>query len=172
MLKIIGSLMVVVSTTWIGFFYSSNLNKRNNQLKEFQRCIYQLQNEIIYTYTPLPEVFLSISKKSKVPMDKFFNELSRILYSNEVDSVYEGIKKAYEGMEDILNFNKEDLNLIYNLGKGLGETDIEGQKKVVALTLDNLKSQLIEAETLVKKNVKMYRFLGFTIGMMVVIIFI
>jgi len=38
--------------------------------------------------------------------------------------------------------------------------------------LENLKKQIIEAEILMKKNVKMYRYLGFTLGTMIVIMFI
>lgn len=41
-----------------------------------------------------------------------------------------------------------------------------------SLTLENLKKQIIEAEVSMKKNVKMYRYLGFTLGMIIIIMFI
>ncbi|MEW9093692.1 MAG: stage III sporulation protein SpoIIIAB [Clostridiaceae bacterium] len=172
MLKVIGSLMVIISTTLSGILYGGNFKKRTHQLKELQRCIYQLQNEIVYTYTPLPQAFSNISKKSVYPINNFFDSISKLLYLNKVNNVYDGFQKAYEEVKDILNFTKEDINILFNFGKSLGESDIEGQKKVFALSLDNIKNQIEEAEILMKKNVKMYRFLGFSIGMMIVIIFI
>lgn len=167
-----GSLLVLASSTAAGFILGERFKKRTHQLKEMERGIHQLQNEIIYTHTPLPEAFYNIHQKSSYPLNEFFKIVSDMLYFNEVDSVYDGFKKAFKRMKDSLDVNKEDMNVILNLGKTLGESDVEGQKRMFTLTLENLKKQILEAEILMKKNVKMYRYLGFTLGTMIVIIFI
>lgn len=172
MLRIIGSLLVLVSSTATGFILGEKFKKRTFQLKELERSIHQLQNEIIYTHTSLPEAFYKIYEKSSYPLNEFFKTVSNYLYLNEVDSVYEGFKKALKNMENLLYINKEDKSVILSLGKTLGESDIEGQKRMFALALENLKKQIGEAEVLMKKNVKMYRYLGFTLGSMIVIMFI
>ncbi|WP_027624682.1 stage III sporulation protein SpoIIIAB [Clostridium lundense] len=172
MLKIMGSLLVLASSTTTGFILSERFKKRTNQLKEMERGIHQLQNEIIYTHTPLPEAFYNIYQKSSYPLNEFFKIVSDMLQLNEVDSVYDGFKKAFKKMKDSLDVNKEDMNVILNLGKTLGESDVEGQKRMFVLTLENLKKQILEAEILMKKNVKMYRYLGFTLGTMIVIMLI
>lgn len=171
-MKFIGSLLVIISTTVAGFILGEKFKKRTSQLKEMERAIYQLQNEIIYTHTALPEAFLKVHEKSSFPLNEFFKIVSHMLYFNEVDSVYEGFKASLKKMKNPLDINKEDMNVILSLGKTLGESDIEGQKRMFALTLENLKKQIAEAEILMKKNVKMYRYLGFTLGTMIVIMFI
>ncbi|KAJ51487.1 stage III sporulation protein AB [Clostridium tetanomorphum] len=172
MLKFTGSVLVLISSVWIGFIFSERFKKRTFQLKEMERDIHQLQNEIIYTHTPLPASLFNVYEKSSYPLNEFFKIISDMLYSNKVDSVYEAFEKAFIEVNEFLYINKEDKDIILSLGKTLGESDIEGQKRMFSLTLENLKKQIIEAEVSMKKNVKMYRYLGFTLGMIIIIMFI
>lgn len=114
----------------------------------------------------------NVYEKSSYPLNEFFKIISDMLYSNKVDSVYEAFEKAFIEVNEFLYINKEDKDIILSLGKTLGESDIEGQKRMFSLTLENLKKQIIEAEVSMKKNVKMYRYLGFTLGMIIIIMFI
>jgi len=172
MLKIIGCIMVLTASTLIGFIYGLGFKNRTMQLIELQRSVYQLQNEIIYTHTPLPEAFYNISNKSSGVIGNIFREISRKLYSNEVDTVFEAFKDVLNVKNENLYLLEEDYNLIFSFARNLGESDLEGEKKIFLLTLENLKSQINLASNIMNKNLKMYRVLGFTIGAMVIIMFI
>lgn len=172
MLKILGCLMILGASTGIGFSYGERFKKRTKQLNELERCINQLQNEIVYTHTPLPEAILDVSKKSINPIKDIFEQVSSLLFFNEVDNVYEAFKNVIDKEKDNLNLKKEDISVILDLTKTLGESDIGGQQRMFSLTLENLKKQLKSSEDSMKKNVKMYRYLGITLGAMLVIILV
>lgn len=167
--KLLGALLIIVSSTAIGFLYSNKFKKRVYQLKSIERAVYEIKNEILYTYTPLPELFFKISKNSSFPIKEFFESISNILKTNSVNSVYEAFIKGFKKVEDKMELKKEDKDLILNLAKTFGESDVEGHMNIISLTLEGLKEQIREGEIAMKKNIKMYRYLGFTIGMMIVI---
>lgn len=172
MLSIVGYLLVIFSTTIAGFAFGENFKKRVIQLKEFQRAIYELENDIVYTYTPLPCAFEKISENSIFPIKDILKDISISLKQNEVNSVYEAFDSTLSRNKDYLCIKKEDINIILDFSKTLGQSDLEGEKRVFNLTLDNLKKQIEKADELMDKNVKMYRYLGFSLGAMIVILLI
>ncbi|EPS46495.1 stage III sporulation protein SpoAB, partial [Clostridium botulinum CFSAN002369] len=54
----------------------------------------------------------------------------------------------------------------------LGQWDPKGHENIIELALYNLKKQSDRAEESMIKNMKMYKYLGFSIGAVLVIIFI
>ena len=141
MFKLLGALLVIVGSTAAGFIYSDKFRKRTQQLNEFLRCLFQLQNEIVYTHTSLPEGLKNLSKTSTFPIDKFFKEVSQLLEKNEVDTVYDAFVQEFKHFENELFLEKEDIEVIVNFSKTLGESDIEGHKKIFSLVVENLKKQ-------------------------------
>lgn len=168
-LKVIGCILVLMGSSLIGFSYGENLKRRFFQLKEVEQALYQLQSEIVYTHSALPEVFFNVSYKCSKPINKLFLEVSNLLYENKVDSVYEAFKEAFKSNKSFLSLKQFDIDILMDLSKTLGESDIEGQKNIIALTLNNIKTQLDNAEETMRKNIKMYRYLGFSFGAIVVI---
>lgn len=171
MLKLIGSIVIIAASTLGGFIYAQSFINRVKELNEMERCIYQLQNEIVYTHTPLPEALTNVAAKAKEPIAGIFNKTSQELETNIYDNVYETFKNAFKENNN-LNLKNEDINLILDLSKSLGESDITGQINIFSLTMENLKKIIAQAEITMKKNVKMYRYLGFGIGAMIVIMLI
>lgn len=172
MFKFLGCLMILCASTGIGFTYGEGLKRRVKELNEVQRCVHQLQNEIIYTHTPLPEAIMNVSIKSITPIKEVFKEISDLLEANEVDNVYEAFSNILKNKKDKMNLKKEDINTLLDLSKTLGESDIDGQKRMFSLTLENIKKQIKSSEESMNKNIKMYRYLGFSLGAMLVIILV
>lgn len=171
-LKILGCILILAAPTIGGYIYSEGFKKRVVQLNELERCLTQLENEILFTHTPLTEVFFNISRKSKYPINEIFEMASDLLMSNKVEDVFEAVNKALASKKEVLNLKKEDLDIILDLSKTLGESDVDGQKSVFRLTRENLKKQIQLAENVMKKNVKLYRYLGFSVGAALVIMVI
>lgn len=172
MVKIIGCILIVAASTAVGFVFAENLKKRLLQLKELQRSIFQLENEIVYTYTALPEAFLNISLKSTGPVKDIFNGVSESLTKRTCDSVYDAFKDALEASAGSLDLTKADASIILDLSKALGKSDMNGHKSIFSLAKVDLEKKIEEAETLMAKNTKMYRYLGFSFGAVVAILLI
>lgn len=172
MIKILGCMIVLITSTLAGFVYAEKFKSRVKELNEIEACIYQLRNEIIYTHTPLIQALANVADKTGEPLNSFFKVISSNLFSKNYDSMYEAFKNAFEICSEDMNITKGDKLIILNLSKSLGETDISGQIAVFELTIENLKKQIKNAEEIMKKNVKMYRYLGFCIGAMLVIMLV
>ena len=82
--------------------------------------------------------------------------------------------KAWEEAleESNTSMTKEDIEVIKNLSNLLGKVDIEGQVNEVELVENFLDTQIELAEEEKQKYVKLYKTLGVTIGLAVVIILI
>ena len=70
------------------------------------------------------------------------------------------------------NLTNEDLHILLMLSKMLGQTDVEGQISQIEITENFLEKQIKEAQQEKNKNEKLYRKLGTTIGLAIVIILI
>jgi len=169
MIKIIACIVILGASTMAGFIYSERLKYRVFQLNEIERAIYQLQNEITYVHVLLPDAFKNIADKSKEPIKELFNKTSELLAGNEYENVYEAMKASVNLMKSKLYLNTDDINVILDLTKTLGESDIKGQNNMFSLTISNLKKQIKISEEFMNKNIKMYRYLGFSFGAMLVI---
>ncbi|WP_396276628.1 hypothetical protein [Haloimpatiens lingqiaonensis] len=101
MIKIIGSLIIIISSTYTGFYYGGEFKKRVEQLREFEKAVYLLKNEMFYTYTSLPDAFKSISFKAKGEVKKIFNRMWELLNNNKVEDVYEGFKISIDEQKDL-----------------------------------------------------------------------
>lgn len=139
------------------------------QLKEVNKGIIFLQNEIIFNTTPLPEAFLNVGEKINSPFKEVVLKGVKNLSS---EGLYTSFRKAYLEREEEFYFYKEDKHILEEFFKSLGSSYSYGQEKVFNLALENLKINLQEALELSKVNTKMYRCLGLSIGAMLLIFII
>lgn len=172
MLKFLGSSIVILFSTLAGIIYAQSYVYRVKELNEMARCVCQLQNEIVYTHTPLPEALLNISRTGKKPIADIFKKISIKLSSNLYDNVYDVFREIFDSNKKNLYLKPEDVNVVLDLAKSLGESDIDGQVNIFLFTVNNLKKIINDADIAMKKNVKMFRYLGFSVGAMIVIMLI
>lgn len=172
MLKTIACIIILVATTVGGFVFAEAFKKRTKQLTEFQMALHHLSNEIEFTHTPLPAAFNNVALKSEEPVRSVLGQVSKLLMENEVENVFEAFSISLKANKNCIELKKEDESVLLDLARGLGESDLQGQKKLFALAMENLKKQISMADVLMNKNVKMYRYLGFSLGAIIVIMLI
>ena len=158
--------------TFIGFFLGENYKRRSINLKEFQKALLLLNNEIIYANTPLPDALLEISKKVLEPISDIFSDMALSLENGYTGSIYESFENAYAKSREKINLISDDNKIISDFFKTLGSSGVTGQDKIFKLTLDNIDINYKEARKLEKENIKLYRTLGLSIGAMLAIFFI
>ncbi len=169
-MKIIGLALIIISSTLVGFFYGEKLRKRVKQLKELQRGIYVLKNEINFTHSLLPEALLKAYEKCTPEIGSIFRDTSSIMLNNEDKDVYNCFLTSINAHKNSLSLSKEDLGIFLDFSKTLGEMDISGHNDLFGLTLENFDKAIKNAEETLDKNIKMYRYLGFSFGAMTAII--
>ena len=79
-------------------------------------------------------------------------------------------KKAIDNSNTKLT--KDDNEVLKGLAKMLGKTDLDGQVSEIRLTKKFLETKIQDAELEKTKNEKLYKTLGATIGLAIVIILV
>ncbi len=171
-MKILLLLIIVLISSMIGYTYGENFKNRLLQLREIKRALIDFENDIVYLYTALPESLENIAHKSKDPIREFFYLVSLKLKNNEVNNVYMAFYESINEHKKNMNLKEEDYEILLDLSKSLGETNIEGQLKIFNLAKEKLDYELTIAEDECNKNIKVYRYLGVGVGAMIAIFLI
>ena len=164
-IKIIIYSFIFLSSSLIGILISKKYENRVNELKEFKNALNNFKTKIRYTYEPIPDIFMEISENINSNISNVFYEAACKM---DVLAAGEAWGLALK-MED-LNINEEDKNVLFNLSKLLGKTDLQGQISSIEMTEDFLEEQIRKAQNLRNKNEKLYRTLGMILGLAIVII--
>lgn len=169
-LKIIGSLMIILSSSLIGNFLGSRYSHRLKNLIQLQNCIQLLETEIVYSATPLPVALENIYKKGNKNISFIFNEIKDYLISNKNISVYDSFLTHSQILKEKLFFTDQDIEIFLSLGQVLGASDRLDQQKHLRLIITQLKNQQEEALENKNKNERMYKSLGVLTGLAIVIV--
>lgn len=167
MYKLIGSFIIFLCSTYIGFYFGEKYKNRNKQLNTLLKGLLFLNNEVIYSNTPIPEALKYVALKMEYPFKDIIFKAALKLDEGSALSIYEAFKEEYN--KNLFFFNKEDLNIIKDFLLSLGESGVYGQDKLFNLTIENLKINCKSSEELAIKNVKMCRSLGMSIGAIIFI---
>lgn len=158
---------IFLTCSVIGIVKSQKYIYRVNELKEFKNALNMFKTKIKFTYEPIPEIFDQISKTINSDIGAIFRIAS---YNMKYCTAGDAWIKAVDS--DILNISFEDKNILKDLSKLLGATDIQGQISQIEVTSNFLDEQIKKAEKEKEKNEGMYRKLGMIIGLGIVIILI
>ncbi len=167
MIKYVILSIILGISIWIGLLISKKYKDRVTELKEFRNCLNILENKIKFTYQPLQEIFTEIFNNSQSNVTTIFINTSQNMRKMNTQDAW---NKAID--ESKINLNTEDKNIIKNMGKLLGKTDIEGQVSEIELTNNFIDVQIEKAENDRQKNEKLYKTLGTVVGLAIVIILI
>lgn len=166
-IKYLTLILILSLTSYIGILISKKYLNRVKDLKEMKNALNMFSTKIKFTYEPIPQTFKEISQKTKPNISNIFKNVCEKMNTQNAGKAWE---EALE--ESNTNMTKEDIEVLKNLSNLLGKVDIEGQVNEVELVENFLDTQIELAEEEKQKYVKMYKTLGITIGLAVVIILI
>ena len=86
-----------------------------------------------------------------------------------MENVYMAFKESINEHKKEMNLRNKDFEILLDLSKSLGETNVEGQIKIFNLAKEKLDIGLEIAEDECNKNTKVYRYLGVAVGAMIAI---
>ena len=111
-LKILLLLFIIILSSVLGMLLSKRYFNREQEIKEMKNALNMFQTKIKFTYETIPNIFREISTKFDGNVGKIF-EMS----SNRMKEIPAGDAwiEAIESIE--CNLNKEDCNILKNLGR-------------------------------------------------------
>ena len=157
MIKVLGSLIVIFAGIGFGFHKAAKEQRRLEQGIAIKRMLYLLQGEIRYGFTPLPEAVLKISTKTEKEYQPFLKNVAKQLETHSEESFAKVWQQAAE-------------KKLKQMGETIGYLDQQMQEKTILLTIEQLDDQIFLMKDQVVKNCKMYRSLGISLSVLIVII--
>ncbi len=159
--------LILVICTYLGINKSKEFHKREIELKKIKSALNIFKTKINYTYETIGDIFKEISKLEYQDRKNIFSQTINLLENGDLNKAWE---KAMS--ENNIGISEEDKEILKMLGKTLGKTDKEGQISEIELVSNFLNKQISLAEEIRTKNEKMYKTLGVTIGLAIVIILV
>ncbi len=164
-IKIIILLIIFSTSSFIGILISKKYSNRVKDLKEIKASLNVFLTKIKFTYEPIPEIFKEIAKNTTSNISTIFENASSQMKEKQAGQAW--IDAIEQSSTEL---SKEDKNILKGMSKLLGKTSIEGQISEIELTQNFLSKQIEKAEQEKLKNEKLYRTLGMTIGLAIVIL--
>lgn len=169
-LKIIGSILIIVTSTYIGFSLSFRYAERPRQIRQLISCLSVLKSYINYIAIPLPEALSQCTAGINGPVADFFHSTASLLTKNNL-TPQAAIAQALQA-SNYLVFSQPEREIISAFSANLGSMDRTEQQQSLELVHEQLSRIQHEAEKLCEQNVKMYRYLGVCSGLAIVILLI
>lgn len=170
LLKIIGSIIVMAASGFLGYILSRDCSRRPQELRVLQGLLQMFESEISFLSNLLADSFERIYRSSSDEVAAFFGNTAANLRLEKALNASQAWEKAIRENIGRTALNKEDEAILLSFGKMLGSTDLEGQLQNIRLAVNQLKMQEQKAEERRKKNEAMYRSLGILGGIAVVIV--
>ena len=159
--------LIIGASSAIGILFSKKYANREKEIKEIKTALNMFATKIKFTYEPIPNLFMEISNKVGGNVGEIFQRAALNMKEQTAGNSW---NNALEEVNH--NLVKEDVAILKNLSRLLGQTDLEGQISEIEVVNRFLTSQLENAEEERRKNEKMYRTLGVVTGLTIAIILI
>lgn len=171
-IKIIVISILVGCSYLIGDFIYKTYTKRHKQLNDLIRILEIMRMDLSFGLYTLGEIFERIGSRQEFSFSKFFKQMEQDL-SNNKDKVLEEIlddnisilrNQTYLQEKEVEEFRK----LILTLGK----SDVDSQKRMIDLSIENLKKLTGETSEDIYKQGAVYKKLATIMGIIIGIILI
>ncbi|MCG9968512.1 stage III sporulation protein AB [Pelotomaculum terephthalicicum JT] len=170
MLKLIGAVMVIAASGLSGLAMAGNYARRPKELRSLRSALQILETEIAYSATCLPDAFMQVSGRCDKTSATLFSGAAAELSNMSGVTASEAWDKALEKYYPGTALKSGDLSILRNLGGSLGISDREDQIKHLRLAMEQISAETLAAEEEAARNVKLWSYLGFLGGLLVVLL--
>ena len=165
----IGAVLIVAGCGGVGFGMALNYKREENSLRQLIRVMDMFCCELEYRVTPLPELFRKAANTATGHLAKLFANVAQEL-ENQVapDATYcmaSALRRSRELPGRILF-------ALTDLGRSLGEYDLDGQLQGIKAVQASCTRQLGELESNRTQRIRSYQTLGLCAGAALAILFL
>ncbi|MGE5605006.1 MAG: hypothetical protein ACM3YE_04860 [Bacteroidota bacterium] len=168
MSKIVGAMLLIGSSTIIGFMMAERLNERSRLLRLLIRLLNILKTEIGFHTGLLAEVFQRAAQVIHDP--KMAGPLEKIAQNIGFgsDFLIEQLWDDFINNPEMGALLKEDIAVLKEMGVYFGSTDRKDQIERIEAARQRLEINLEAADMDKMKQVRLYRYFGFAAGAAIV----
>ncbi|MDD3653713.1 MAG: stage III sporulation protein SpoIIIAB [Desulfotomaculaceae bacterium] len=170
MLKMIGAMLVVTASGFCGLSVAGNYQRRPRELRSLRAALQMLETEISYGATFLPEALRQVAGRCDQATAVLFSEAAAELSRMSGVTAAEAWDKALRKYYPRTALKPGDLAVLQNFGASLGISDRQDQIKHLHLAMEQIDNEAVIADDESARNVKLWRYLGFIGGLLVVLL--
>jgi stage III sporulation protein AB len=169
-MKTAGMILLVISCSGLGFHMAGLYGRRIAECVRIERLLMRLGGEIRFCQTPLAEALRAAGGERTDGFSCFFSNLSGRLEESggEFGSLWEEELMGY--LADSLL--REEAELLFYLGRQLGNLDLEAQQKALNRFLEQWQEHIRELRSRQESRTRLYRCLGVSAGVFLAILFL
>lgn len=171
-IKILGLLLIVGLSSFIGILIANRYNMRVKELEDLISALELLETRVKYTYDTIVDSFAFVADNMKTKAYRIFMITAASLDESKNMSAGEVFREVADSEGNFLDLIKDDIEVLKGLGTSLGQMDLEGQIKNIILVKELLAKQLDEAIEEKSKNYKLSRNMGVFVGLVIMIILV
>lgn len=161
MLRLLGAALLFGGLSLAGCSAGVELRRRTTLLRELVGALEQIQRELSFRLTPLPELFENQSRRSTGTLTEFFKACAGHARSFEYP-FEEGWRREVEGLSSLVDTQVREC--LERLGRNLGRCDGDGERELLNASVDELKEYLGRSEEENRQRGRLYSVLGVTAG--------
>lgn len=168
--KWIGILSIAAGCIGVGIDWTSALRVRISTLRAMEQSLHLFRGFTETYRLPLGIVCQKISEQVDAPVNLFYSCLSESFIRQDETQSSEIWKRTIECMGRA--FDKEDQMLFLQIGDFIGVQNLDIQKQVLNLCLEQIQERICLLETDRPQKEKLYRVLSLTAGGFLIVLFL
>jgi stage III sporulation protein AB len=169
-MKIIGIILILSTSTLIGFALARRYRERPRQLRQLVTALQSLESEIMYGLTPVFDAASHLVEQLPRPANSFFSELVTLLDKRDGRSLTELWSETTEHFWAQSALKQTEKEIWKQFGQTLGQSDRDNQKKHIQLAIAHLEREETEARLAQQQYEKMIKSLGVLGGLLIVLL--
>ncbi|QSO45887.1 stage III sporulation protein SpoIIIAB [Alicyclobacillus mengziensis] len=169
MIKLIGSALVIMATSAIGFQLARAYRERPRELQLLIEALRILRADIEYMATPLPQALANVTTRLAKPLNVLLGTTAEALARSDV-TVGEALAAGIEACRPQAHLLESDYEALALFGRTLGTSDLLHQSQQFEATIVQLESIQKEAEEAKRRYERMWQYIGVLTGLFIVIL--
>ena len=168
MIRLMGALLTAGGGACLGFAAAGRLTRRARVLRQLAGALEQMDREISFRLTPMPQLMERLGEEYPQPVGTLFVRCCQGLDQLGEHSLAEIWRSALEKTD--LDLEDRETAVLGELGEVLGRFEESGLRSALARTAEELDQAAELARQEAEKRGRMYRVLGLAAGGLLVIL--
>lgn len=173
MLKLLGCLLVLAGCAGIGCYFSGMAGKRIRIMEELEGLLQRLYGEIEYAGSDMPEILRALEEES-VYFRGLWERIGLRIAEGKSTRLWEIWREEINRREFyrrcVRFLGQEELFILQEIGRSLGQTDRQSQLHTLTLYQERLHKVLERVSREYHGQARVYRVAGVTAGCFLVIL--
>lgn len=171
MLKLVGVLLILTGCTGVGLYTALRYLIRIHLLEELEQAMQFIYSEVEYAACDMVEIMHMLTVRG-CACRPFWCRMEEALLSCEGRLFYQCWKEYISDIDGYSCLKAEELLLLQELGKNLGNMNREAQLHTICLFLERLHTILIQAKGEYKEKRKISGIVGITAGIFISVLLV